>query len=648
MTFLDNLCSGRGRGFLECDRLTHPKLHDRNRCHERRQSSSSRCTCHRMLDTGVRQRMAERGCKRAWIARQPESPDLFYPAIAHFFRPQVQQLGAARYPANTFRSRTFCGNHVFPFEPVEDAMCQTHGYSGFVGQIVDSPEPFRSEQQGLDRNPGLPREPHRCLGAVTWRTFSLPFRPEKHSGELHVHVPQAIDDGHACTLKDLPSFRRCGPGDQQQPGVLGKVPCVHGELPRGGRVGLRLRLQLHYVGDATSTDNKVGPSSTGRGFSHADLGNVVEDSQRLLLERSLNIHYWFLIHSDCEYAINCEHAQGQSRAPPPALDARDQPRRLRSWHEMTDDPAFHFPPDVFGALVDAIPLLTRSKKDVLTFFHGCGVKKQFLAQLATRVDADPAFSKYHIAREVLIQLNERGDAGLAARRQVIKRVSEFEEYSSCYPDNQLKAQGAVAAVRQLVNKKDSFTRMQLAHEEEQRQHAELQEAAAKRAAVDAVKSDLFKLFGETDPQRRGKALEGVLNRLFQTADILIREAFVVTTPEAGVIEQIDGVVEIDGRVYVVEMKWWDKPLGRAEVATHLVSVYGRGDAGGVFISASGYHDSAFEDYKTALSQHTVVLVELEEIVALLDSHGSLKELLRSKIREATLTKRPLFHPPANR
>jgi hypothetical protein len=31
---------------------------------------------------------------------------------------------------------------------------------------------------------------------------------------------------------------------------------------------------------------------------------------------------------------------------------------------MTTDLAFHFPPDVFDAVVDAVPLLTQSKRDV--------------------------------------------------------------------------------------------------------------------------------------------------------------------------------------------------------------------------------------------------------------------------------------------
>lgn len=33
---------------------------------------------------------------------------------------------------------------------------------------------------------------------------------------------------------------------------------------------------------------------------------------------------------------------------------------------------YHYPPELFSLLVDTIPLLFRSKKDVLLFFKGCG------------------------------------------------------------------------------------------------------------------------------------------------------------------------------------------------------------------------------------------------------------------------------------
>ena len=37
------------------------------------------------------------------------------------------------------------------------------------------------------------------------------------------------------------------------------------------------------------------------------------------------------------------------------------------------DEAYHFPPDLLEQLVNTIPLLCRSKQNVLDFFRGCGV-----------------------------------------------------------------------------------------------------------------------------------------------------------------------------------------------------------------------------------------------------------------------------------
>jgi len=57
------------------------------------------------------------------------------------------------------------------------------------------------------------------------------------------------------------------------------------------------------------------------------------------------------------------------------------------------DSPFHFPPDVFDAVVDAVPLLTRGKQDVLLFFRGCGVSQVFLSKL------DIGASKYELTRK---------------------------------------------------------------------------------------------------------------------------------------------------------------------------------------------------------------------------------------------------------
>lgn len=106
--------------------------------------------------------------------------------------------------------------------------------------------------------------------------------------------------------------------------------------------------------------------------------------------------------------------------------------------------------------------------------------------------------------EALRRLNEGGDGTLRQRRKVIKRVSEFEDFSSCYDNDRLQAQGLVAQVCQLVNVKDSFTRMNIEREKERRarqeSHKAAVEAARKRAAEMAeLRGALYKLFAQTDP-----------------------------------------------------------------------------------------------------------------------------------------------------
>lgn len=316
----------------------------------------------------------------------------------------------------------------------------------------------------------------------------------------------------------------------------------------------------------------------------------------------------------------------------------------------TMDISFHYPPELFQLLVDTIPLLSRSKLDVLLFLKGAGIDYQVMNDLWVRVENDREnISKYEIARTVLTRINERGEAALRERRELLKRVTEIEDFSTCWPADELKAKGLVGEIRRVVNVKDSFTRMKQEVEKErekhQREHQEqIQALQQKQAELLTIKEDLFSLFSLPDNQRqkRGKLLEGILNRLFKASDILVREAFELIGQEnEGVIEQIDGVIEIDGYLYLVEMKWWKEPLGTAEVSPHLVKVFNRGHAGGILISNSGFTQPGITSCKEALTQRIIVLCELEEIVKLLENQGSFQEMIKSKIRAAVVEKQPL-------
>jgi hypothetical protein len=71
-----------------------------------------------------------------------------------------------------------------------------------------------------------------------------------------------------------------------------------------------------------------------------------------------------------------------------------------------------------------------------------------------------------------------------------------------------------------------------------------------------IRSKLNVLFAEPDHHKLGRALESILNDLFRNFHILIKESFSLRGSHGeGILEQIDGAVELNGQVFLVEIKW---------------------------------------------------------------------------------------------
>jgi len=312
------------------------------------------------------------------------------------------------------------------------------------------------------------------------------------------------------------------------------------------------------------------------------------------------------------------------------------------------DERFHFPPDVFNLLVDTIPLLCKGKDDVLLFLRGAGILQEDLAAMTAKVRTDRnSVSKFAIVRDVLEKLNKRGDSALAARREVIKRVVEFEEFSICWESDVYKAKAKVGDLKRIVNVKDSFTRMNQQREAAQAEIAakartEREAAAERRRKIQDVRDRLNALFGmDNEPQKRGKLLEGVLNDLFRAHRILVREDFKRQDPSGSVVvEQIDGVIEFEGHIYLVEMKWLKDPVGVPELGTHMLRLFARDGVRGIFISNSDFASSAIAECVTHSTNKTMALCTLREIVMLLMNERDLVSLLRDKVRAAVIDKKP--------
>jgi|HubBroStandDraft_4_1064222.scaffolds.fasta_scaffold73000_1 hypothetical protein len=153
-----------------------------------------------------------------------------------------------------------------------------------------------------------------------------------------------------------------------------------------------------------------------------------------------------------------------------------------------------------------------------------------------------------------------------ARRQ----VTEFEDYGLCWPGDQLKAEGLVSAVRRYANVKHSFTRVQQAGEDHRLKEAREKRKAAEteqkrgddRAALRTRLKVSPSLGAMTDLQQRGLALEGVLDDLFKIDGLSIPGAFA------------------------------------KEISRHLVRVYGRAGALGLFVSPSPSPSRQFRNART--------------------------------------------------
>src|SRR5262245_33837747 len=118
---------------------------------------------------------------------------------------------------------------------------------------------------------------------------------------------------------------------------------------------------------------------------------------------------------------------------------------------MAMDISFHYPPELFQLLTDALPKLSKSKRDLLLFFQGAGVAKTDLTpyEVLLKNNKD-SFNKYHVTREILTKLNERGEGSLRVRRELLKRVTEFDDFSVCWENDRAAARGLVSQIRDLV------------------------------------------------------------------------------------------------------------------------------------------------------------------------------------------------------
>jgi restriction system protein len=314
-----------------------------------------------------------------------------------------------------------------------------------------------------------------------------------------------------------------------------------------------------------------------------------------------------------------------------------------------DESTWHYPPELVSVLIDAVPRLVKSKRDLINVFRGAGVAERHIASVSAKVFSDKnSIGRHDIAREIIQGMNEdSSDVALRARRELLKRVTEWEDFGSCWPNDRDIAYARVAEIRKIVGTKDSFTKMKLEAERERQKRTDAADAKARELRqreikAESLQSELSALFSPAmDPWTRGEKFEHVLTGMFRHAEILIREPFKVRgDKDKRVVEQIDGAVSLNGKTYLVEAKWQSESADRQQVGYFASKIIMR-DAGGIFIAFPGFTTPAVDCAREFLTHRTMVLVEVEELVRLLSTRGKLDEFLKRKIDAAVIDKNVL-------
>jgi hypothetical protein len=159
--------------------------------------------------------------------------------------------------------------------------------------------------------------------------------------------------------------------------------------------------------------------------------------------------------------------------------------------------------------------------------------------------------------------------------------------------------------------------------------AQQQEAttqAQRSACLLDLKQQLFTLYGESNRQAAGFALEKILNELFSVYGLAPRASFRV------IGEQIDGSFELDNETYLLEAKWKKDALSEGDLLVFRGKVEGKSAyTRGVFVALNGITDDA-HDALTRGKQPTFFVVNGYDLSMVLSEAVSLVDFLRQRRR----------------
>lgn len=295
-----------------------------------------------------------------------------------------------------------------------------------------------------------------------------------------------------------------------------------------------------------------------------------------------------------------------------------------------------FPADIKGCMKDCILAILWPKQDIFSLFadHGCTSNDLKVIQAFK----DENFSRSKMVDLMFTHLSAKPDGGLGPFRAILRSLLNWSRFDPYYFDklkklDRSKAEQCLSHLRQLQEIRDA----KIKADRERRSAAE----AVKQTPTTSlsVLKDLFLDMhaGKTSAQKRGYALESIIAELTKISGLEVTEPFRVNG------EQIDGAIKFEGEHYIIEAKWQDKAAANEPVYQFVGKVEGKMYGRGLFVSVHGFSDHVVKSVVQGKAIKTI-FVDGEDLILVLESHLSFKEMLDRKIKAAQTQGKIYIHP----
>ena len=143
----------------------------------------------------------------------------------------------------------------------------------------------------------------------------------------------------------------------------------------------------------------------------------------------------------------------------------------------------------------------------------------------------------------------------------------------------------------------------------------------------------FDLIKDLDPRQRGFGFEKLLNEIFDERDVLINSSY--RTAENS--QQIDGAIEINGKIFLLEAKWEkSETLAASKLYSFLGKINSKLEGTlGIFISYNTLSENFINSVREGLKQNCIIIHGGDNIRDIIECNLNIEEFVWYCYRESS-------------